>query len=306
MARVVFMGTPEFSVPVLRALIDQHEVIGVVTQPDRPAGRGREPQSPPVKRIALEHNIPVQQPDKLRRPEAVEALRAWSAEFFVVAAFGQILPQSVLDMPTLGPINVHASLLPRWRGAAPIQASLLAGDAQTGVTIMRMEAGLDTGPMLLAEAIEIASDETAATLHDKLAALGAKLILPALEGVAARTLHDRPQPEEGVTWAPQIKKEQGQLDFTRSAVELDRQVRAFTPWPGTFCTWDGQILKILQGRTVEGRLPAGQVEVQDSQLAIGTSDGIYIPQLLQLAGRKPVTAEAFLRGYPKFVGAKLS
>ena len=306
MVDVVFMGTPDFAVPTLRALIDAYRVVGVVTQPDRPAGRGnKEPLPSPVKQVAVAHNIPVFQPEKLRRPESIETLRQWHADLYVVAAFGQILPQTVLDIPRHGSINVHASLLPRWRGAAPIQAAILHGDSQTGVTIMKMDAGLDTGPMLRAEAIEITPDETGASLHDRLAELGARLLIPTLDDYLTGDVQPVPQPEDGVTVAPRIEKEQGRIDWSKSADEIDRQVRAFTPWPGTFTEWGGRALKILSGSSVQGRAAPGEIVHNNGRTAVGTSYGLYALSRVQLAGKPAVDVQAFVNGYPDFLGAKL-
>lgn len=306
MVDVVFMGTPDFAVPTLRALIDAYHVVGVVTQPDRPAGRGNKaPLPPPVKQVAIAHDIPVFQPEKLRRPEAIETLRQWHADLYVVAAFGQILPQTVLDIPRYGSINVHASLLPRWRGAAPIQAAILHGDSRTGVTIMKMDAGLDTGPMLRAESIEIAPDETGASLHDRVAELGARLLIPTLDDYLTGEIQPVPQPEDGVTVAPRIEKEQGRIDWSKSADEIDRQVRAFTPWPGTFTDWNGRTLKILSGSSVQGRAEPGQVVHNNGRIAVGTSYGLYALSRVQIAGKPAVEIEAFVNGYPDVIGTKL-
>lgn len=305
MAKIVFMGTPDFSVPTLRALIQHHDVIGVVTQPDRPAGRGRGVQFSPIKQVAVDAGIPVFQPEKIRRPEAIEELRQWNADVYAVAAFGQILPQTLLDIPPFGSINVHASLLPRWRGAAPIQAAIRAGDAETGVTIMKMDAGLDTGAMLKARAIPIAADETGQSLHDKLSILGGDLLIETLPGYLDGTIQPVPQPEEGVTIAPRIGKDEGRIDWTQPAIVIERLVRAFTPWPGTFTKWDGAMLKILQGELINGRIIPGQVVMREGQIAIGTGDGLYAPSRVQLEGRKAVGIEEFLRGYPAFADANL-
>ncbi|GAB4518391.1 MAG: methionyl-tRNA formyltransferase [Anaerolineae bacterium] len=305
MAKIVFMGTPGFSVPVLRALIEQHEVIGVVTQPDRPVGRKQEIQMSPIKQAALEAGIPVFQPEKIRRAAAIEELRQWLPDVYVVAAFGQILPQTVLDIPPYGSINVHASLLPRWRGAAPIQAAIRAGDAETGITIMKMDAGLDTGPMLSKEAVPIAPDETGETLHDKLAALGADLLLKTLPGYLDGTIQPIPQPEEGITYAPQIKKEDGLIDWSQDAASIAYLVRAFTPWPGTFTSWAGAQLKIHAGEHGEGQAAPGTVILQGDRPAVGTGAGLFFPLTVQLAGKKVVAIADFLRGYPNFIGATL-
>lgn len=305
MAKVVFMGTPDFAVPVLQKLIEAHEVIGVVTQPDRPAGRNRQVQLSPVKQAALAANIPVFQPEKIRRPEAIETLRQWSPDVYIVAAFGQILPQTVLDIPPHGSVNVHASLLPRWRGAAPIQAVIRAGDAETGITIMKMDAGLDTGPMLSQRSIPLAPDETGASLHDKLAQLGGDLLIDTLPGYLSGAIQPQPQDNELATLAPRIDKEEGRIDWTQPAAHIERTVRAFTPWPGTFTTWNGQTLKILAGKVLSGRAEPGKVVSVNGELALGTGDGLYAPERLQLQGRNAVSSADFVRGYPQFLEAQL-
>jgi methionyl-tRNA formyltransferase len=306
MVDVVFMGTPDFAVPSLWAVSGAHRVTAVYTQPDKPVGRGQSVQASPVKQAALVHHIPVYQPEKLRRPDVVEQLAALQPDLIVVAAYGQILPQTVLDIPRYGCINVHASLLPRWRGAAPIQAALLAGDAQTGVTIMQMEAGLDTGPMLRSESIDIAPQETAQTLHDKLSRLGARLLVETLDDYLAGRLAPTPQPEEGITWAHQIEKQHGRIDWSKTAIDIDRQVRAFTPWPGTFTTWDGQTLKVMTGQPISAvSAPIGHVITYADGAAVGTSHGVYALQSVQLAGKKAVSIADFLRGYPAFIGSIL-
>lgn len=306
MAKVVFMGTPDFAVPVLRQLIARHDVIGVVTQPDRPAGRSRQLHMSPVKQVALEAGIPVQQPEKLRRAEAIAELRQWQPDVFVVAAFGQILPQTVLDIPPHGSINVHASLLPRWRGAAPIQAVIRAGDAETGITIMKMDAGLDTGAMLSQRAIPIAPDETGQSLHDKLCVLGGELLIETLPGYLSGAIQPIPQDDALATFAPRIEKDEGRIDWTQSAAQIERTIRAFTPWPGTFTRWDGKGLKIHAGTPGEGSADPGKVIERGGQIAVGTGSGVFYPTRVQLEGRGVVSITDFVRGYPAFVGATLS
>ncbi|MDZ4766792.1 MAG: methionyl-tRNA formyltransferase [Chloroflexota bacterium] len=306
MARIVFMGTPDFAVPTLQRLIAAHEVIGVVTQPDRPAGRGGSIQISPIKQVALDANIPVFQPEKLRRPDAIAELRQWTPEVYIVAAFGQILPQAVLDIPTHGSINLHASLLPRWRGAAPIQAAIRTGDAETGVTIMQMDAGLDTGAMLIWRALPIAADETGQSLHDKLSLLGGDLLIDALPNILSGALLPTPQDNALATFAPRIDKGEGRIDWMQTAAHIERTMRAFTPWPGTFTTWDGQLLKILTGGTESGIIAPGLVAERGGRIAIGTSGGVFAPTRVQLEGRKPVSIDDFVRGYPAFVGSQLS
>lgn len=305
MAKIVFMGTPDFAVPTLAALIADHKVTCVVTQPDRPAGRGGKVRMSPIKEMALEYDIPVFQPAKIRKPEAIEELKQFEADAYVVAAFGQILPQAVLDIPEFGSINVHASLLPRWRGAAPIHAAIRAGDAETGVTIMKMDAGLDTGPMLKARSIPIAPDETGQSLHDKLAELGGDLLSETLKGYFNGDIQPQPQPEDGVTYSPQIKKEEGEIDWTQDAAAIERLVRAFTPWPGTFTAFEGTMLKIHAGEAGAGTLEPGKVALKGERVAIGTGDGLYFPQEVQLAGKKALSIDDFVRGRQEFIGAML-
>jgi methionyl-tRNA formyltransferase len=305
-AKVVFMGTPDFAVPTLQALIENHEVIGVVTQPDRPAGRGGEMRPSPIKVLAQQNNIPVLQPEKLR--QILNELRAWQADVFIVAAFGQLLPPSVLDMPPHGCVNVHGSLLPRWRGAAPIHAAIRAGDSETGITIMRMDVGLDTGPMLSKRAIEILPTDTAQTLHDKMAQVGADLLIETLPGYLNGEIKPETQDESLVTYAPQIEKHEGAIDWTLSAESIERLVRAFTPWPGTYTFWNGKQVKIHSGvisGDVREDVAPGQVIWHNNTLAIGTGHGLYVPTELQLEGKKRVAATDFVRGYAEFVGATL-
>jgi methionyl-tRNA formyltransferase len=295
-ARVVFMGSPDFSLPTLRALTGAYDVIGVVTQPDRGSGRGRELKPPPVKRLALELGIPVIQPEKLRQPEAMEQLQLWNPDLIVVAAFGQILRKDVLDLPRFGCINVHASLLPRWRGAAPVNAAILHGDEETGVTIMQMDVGLDTGPMLRKRSIRLAPDETAGSAFEKLSHLGADLLIETLPDYLSGKLVPRPQPEEGMTYAPMLKKEEGKLDFTHAAQALERRVRAFNPWPGAFMDFDGTLLKIHKARVAAGDVPAGHRLIVGDQPAVGAGGGLLVLEEVQPAGKKVMSGKAFLAG----------
>ena len=296
MTTIVFMGSPDFSLPSLRALSRIYDLVGVVTQPDRAAGRGRELKAPPVKRLALELGAPVMQPEKLRQPEAMEQLRAWNPDLIVVAAFGQILRKEVLDLPRFGCINVHASLLPRWRGAAPINAAILHGDEQTGVTIMVMDVGLDTGPMLSKRSIRLTRNETAGSAFEKLSQLGADLLIETLPDYLSGKLMPKPQPEEGVTYAPMIKKEEGRLDFTQDAEALERRVRAFNPWPGAFMDFDGTLLKIHQARVERGQAETGQRLVVQDQPAVGAGGGLLILEEVQPAGKKMMSGKSFLAG----------
>ncbi len=296
--RIVFMGSPDFAVPVLRALAQNYIVIGVVTQPDRPAGRHMTLTPPPVKTAADELHIPVIQPQKLREPGAVQQLRDWNPDLIVVAAFGQILRPEVLDLPRYGCINVHASLLPRHRGAAPIQAAILAGDAETGITIMKMDPGLDTGPTLRQRAIPIGPQDTGGSLFEKLSQLSSELLLETLPDTISGKLLPQPQPETGSTYAPMLKKEHGLLDFTRPAAELERKIRAFTPWPGTFMSLeDGAPLKIHKAHVAAAsKTEAGKRVVLDGLPAVGTADGLIVFDELQPAGKKPMSGKAFLAG----------
>lgn len=309
MTRIVFMGTPEFAVPALEALADAHQVVGVVTQPDRPAGRGRRLAPSPVKQVALERGLSLSQPHSLRTPEAVAQLSAWKPDVIVVAAFGQILPQDVLGLPPHGCLNVHGSLLPHWRGAAPVAAAILAGDEVTGVTIMQMDAGLDTGPVLAQREETILPDDTQATLEERLAYLGAELLVETLSAYLAGNLLPRPQPEEGATYAGQLRKEDGLLDWSRPAVELDRQVRAFTPWPGAFTTWRGQRLKVLRVVPLpewHGDAPPGTVIVLADGVVVATGEGALRLEEVQLAGKRPMDIAPFLRGQRDFAGSALA
>ena len=290
------MGSPDFALPTLKALAEHYDVVGVVTQPDRASGRGRELKAPPVKTLARELGIPVMQPEKLRLPEAMEQLRAWTPDLIVVAAFGQILKKDVLELPRFGCINVHASLLPRWRGAAPINAAILHGDKETGVTIMQMDVGLDTGPMLSQRSIPLTPEDTAGSAFEKLSALGADLLIETLPDYLSGKLTPTPQPEEGVTYAPMLKKEQGQLDFTHDANELERRVRAFNPWPGAFMELDGVLLKIHRARVEAGNASMAQRLVVQNQPAVGARGGILILEEVQPAGKKSMSGSSFLAG----------
>jgi methionyl-tRNA formyltransferase len=296
MTKIVFMGSPDFSLPTLRALAGMYEVAGVVTQPDRASGRGRELKPPPVKALAQGLGIPVMQPEKLKQPEAMEQLRAWAPDLIVVAAFGQILRKDVLVLPRYGCINVHASLLPRWRGAAPINAAILAGDEETGVTIMQMDVGLDTGPMLAKRSIRIKPDDTAGSVFQSLSTLGADLLLDTLHDYLSGKLQPVPQPEEGATYAPMMKKEDGKLDFTNDVNELERRVRAFNPWPGTFMDFDGTNLKVHRAHVQQGEASAGQRLIVENQPAVGARGGFLVLDEVQPAGKKPMSGKSFLSG----------
>ncbi len=298
--RIVFMGSPDFALPSLSALVSapNYQVVGVITQPDRASGRGRELKPPPVKSLALELNIPVMQPEKLRLPEPMEQLRAWAPDLIVVAAFGQILKKDVLEMPHYGCINVHASLLPRWRGAAPINAAILHGDEETGVTIMQMDVGLDTGPMLAKKSIRIKPDDTAGSVSQALSTLGADLLIETLPDYLAGNLTATPQPEDGSTYAPMLKKTDGLLDFTQPAVDLERRVRAMNPWPGAWFEWNGNPLKVLRASTVSGEkgLASGSRFTVEGRPAVQSSEGALVLDEVQPAGKKAMPGKSFLAG----------
>ena len=299
--RLIFAGTPEFAAQALQAIVDAgHEVALVLSQPDRPAGRGMTLQASPVKKLALERGIEVFQPLGLKDPAAQQKIAALGVDAMVVAAYGLILPQAVLDLPRFGCLNIHASLLPRWRGAAPIQRALLAGDAATGVCIMQMEAGLDTGPVLLREAFPIASDDTSATLHDRLAALGAKLVVEALGQLP---LPAESQPAEGVTYAHKIEKAEAMIDWAKSATELDRHLRAFNPFPGAQARFAGQTVKLWRATPVAASGEIGQILAVDrSTIMVACGEGALAISELQKAGGKRLPVQQFLAGHPLKAG----
>ena len=298
--RIVFAGTPEFSVPCLEACrASGAQVVAVYTQPDRPAGRGRKLAPSPVKQAALAAGLAVEQPDSLKSPEAQATLAAFAPDLMVVVAYGLILPPPMLDAPRRGCLNIHASLLPRWRGAAPIQAAILAGDPESGVTIMRMDSGLDTGPTLLREAVPIDDATTAATLHDALAALGARLILRALDEDPAPVA----QPDAGATYAPKLTREDGRIDWTLDAPQLLRRIRALNPWPGTYASLGGEPLKLLAAGPAEGAGAPGTV--LDGRMTIACGVGAIRVLRMQRPGRAAIEAGDFLRGHPVPAGTVL-
>ncbi len=303
--RLVFMGSPEFAVPTLAALLDKgHEIACVYAQPPRAAGRGQFQRPTPIQVFAESHGLAVRTPRTLKDADAQRAFASLAADAAVIAAYGLILPPAVLAAPRLGCFNVHGSLLPRWRGAAPIQRAILAGDTQTGVTIMRMEAGLDTGPMLLSQTVPITPTTTAATLHDTMARLGAALMVDALDGVAAGTLHAVPQPERGVTYAPKLERDEGRLDWRQSAADLERRVRAFYPWPGAWFEIGGERIKVLSA-AIEAAGPSAPGTVIDDRLAIACGKDALRPLRIQRAGRAAMDTDAFLRGTRIPAGAVL-
>ncbi len=303
--RLAFMGTPDFSVPALRALIEAgHHIAAVYSQPPRPTGRGHHTKPSPVHQLAESHGISVRTPRTLRDADAQADFAALGLDAAVVAAYGLILPAPILTAPRLGCVNIHASLLPRWRGAAPIQRALLAGDSETGITIMAMDEGLDTGGMILCEGVAIGAETTASALHDRLAALGAALIGPALAGLAAGTLVPAPQPEEGACYAKKIDRSDAELTW-QDAAHVDRQIRALNPWPGTAFEFAGERIRILEAE----RLPAAAGrpgEVIDDRLTIACAAGGAIrPRRVQRPGRAAMDTEAMLRGLPVPAGSQL-
>jgi methionyl-tRNA formyltransferase len=288
---LIFMGTPDFSVPILDALAARHNILCVYCQPPRPAGRGKKDRPSPVQARAEVLGLPVRHPKSLRSPEAQAEFAALNAEAAVVAAYGLILPQPILDAPAKGCLNVHASLLPRWRGAAPIHRAILAGDRESGVCIMQMEAGLDTGPVLLRRAIPIGPEETTAELQDRLSALGAEAVLETFDKLDRLT--PAPQPEEGVTYAAKIDKSEARVDFTRPAEQVDRQIRGLSPFPGAWIEVDGERLKLLRSRLADGKGAAGEV-LDGFTVACGTG-AVEITEA-QRQGKRPMQAAELLRG----------
>ncbi|NOC94071.1 methionyl-tRNA formyltransferase [Ruegeria sp. HKCCD6604] len=301
--RVVFMGTPDFSVPVLDALVEAgHEIAAVYCQPPRPAGRGKKDRPTPVHARAQALGLDVRHPTSLKPAEEQDSFAALNADVAVVVAYGLILPQPILDAPAHGCLNIHASLLPRWRGAAPIHRAIMAGDAQTGVCIMQMEAGLDTGPVLLRQATDIGPEETTAELHDRLSAMGAALIVEALAKLPGLT--PDPQPEIGVTYAAKIDKSEARVDWSRPAVEVDRQIRGLSPFPGAWTEIEGNRVKFLASRLAQGKGAPG--EVLNGDLYVACGQGAIELLRLQRAGKGAQDKETFLRGWPIPIGTRMS
>ena len=314
--RIVFMGTPDFSVPALKALVEAgHQVIAVVTQPDKPKGRGKEVQMTPVKIQAMEYGIPVYQPAKVREASFVEVLKGLEADVYVVIAFGQILPKAVLELPKYGCINIHASLLPKYRGAAPIQWCVIDGERETGITTMMMDVGLDTGDMLEKAVIPIEEKETGGSLHDKLSLAGGDLILSTLKKLEEGTLVRTPQTDEGTCYARMLTKSLGDIDWNQDAVSIERLIRGLNPWPSAYTLWNGKTIKIWSADVITGRETAvllsesgvpsetgitpGTVVCSDKHgLVVCTGDGLLSIRELQMEGKKRMDTPAFLRGYP--------
>lgn len=307
--RIIFMGTPDFSVPALVALKEAgHEILGVVTQPDKPKGRGKEVQMTPVKEKALEYNLQVYQPVKARDPEFVKILSDMAPDLIVVIAFGQLLPKTILDIPPYGCVNIHASLLPKYRGASPIQYAVINGEKESGVTIMMMAESLDTGDMLDQEAIALEEKETFGSLHDKLSGIGSRLILKTIdkleEGTAVRT----PQDDSRTCYVGMIKKSMGDIDWSMDAVSIERLIRGLNPWPSAYTTWNGKVMKLWEAEVIDKEYEGacGQVaEVNRDSLVIKTGKGGLSIRKLQLQGKKCMDVDAFLRGYPIAKGTVL-
>ena len=299
--KVVFMGTPDFAVGTLEAIIEAgHEVVLVVTQPDKPKGRSGALQFPPVKECAVAHGLEVFQPTKIRLEENVEFLRKYEADIFVVAAFGQILPKSILDMPKYGCINVHASLLPKYRGAAPIQWAVINGDPVTGVTIQQMDIGVDTGDIILTKELAIAEDETGGGLFDKLAVVGAEACLEAMEQIADGTATRTPQNHDEATHVSMISKEFGNIDWNKSAVEIERLIRGLNPWPSAYTKLDSKTFKIWKASVIAENSeaePGCVCEITKDSLCVQTGEGVLSLLEVQLEGKKRMEIDAFLRGY---------
>lgn len=324
MLRIIYMGTPHFAVPALEALIanrapgillpDGYEIVTVITRPDKPVGRGKEIVFSPVKQAALAHDIPVWQPGSLKRPENIAALAAYSADLYIVAAFGQILPQAVLDLPRYGTLNIHASLLPRYRGVSPISEAILQGDVETGITIMLIDAGVDTGPILLQQPIPITRHDTTGSLTERLANVGAEALLEALPLWISGELTPQPQDERQASYTRMLRKEDGEIDWHRPADLLARQVRAYTPWPTAYTTWRSKLLKIVSAHALVSEAqkdaPVGTAMLRkedgEPSLQVVTGEGMLVIDRLQLEGKKAMSAGEFLRGYPQIVGDVLA
>ncbi|MCG7899279.1 MAG: methionyl-tRNA formyltransferase [Candidatus Thiodiazotropha lotti] len=299
--KIIFAGTPDFAASALQALLStEHRVVAVYTQPDRPAGRGRKVQFSPVKQLAVEHDLEVFQPKTLKDPEAQQILQRHQADLMVVVAYGLLLPQAVLDIPRLGCINIHASLLPRWRGAAPIQRAILAGDEMSGVTIMQMEAGLDTGPMLSIRSTPIDPAETGGSLHDRLAELGSEALIEVLPGLSEGRVKAIPQDDSQANYASKLDKEEARVDWSQSAVQIDRQVRAFNPWPVAHCLYGEKVMRVWNSEVVSGdgsATPGQVVATGKTGFDVATGEGVLRITQLQMPGKRAMAAGDFLNAH---------
>jgi methionyl-tRNA formyltransferase len=316
--RVAFAGTPGFALPALTALRERHDVVGVLTQPDRPSGRGRRLTPGPVKQAALSAGLPVAQPRTLKSQDVQSQLREWRPDVLVVVAFGALLPPEMLSMPPLGCINIHASLLPRWRGAAPIQRALLAGDGETGVTIMQMDEGLDSGPILLQRRLAIRPDHTGGTLHDELATLGADALIETLEGLSVKVVSPHPQPADGVTYARKVTKAEARIDWNRDALSIDRQVRAFNPWPVAETSLDGAPLRVFAAHVISSEASDAAASVKSTKtqengsivgvnaesIIVRCGKGSLALTRVQRPGRRPVSAREYAQA-SSLIGRRL-
>lgn len=298
--RVIFAGTPEFATYPLQALLNsEHQVVAVFTQPDRPAGRGNKLTPPPVKVLAEQHGIPVHQPLSLKTAESQTLIAQYLADVMVVVAYGLLLPQAVLDLPRYGCLNIHGSLLPRWRGAAPIARAIEAGDKQTGIDIMKMDAGLDTGDILARAVLPILASDTQQQVHDSLAPMGAQLLMTVLSDLPHFLAHAKPQSTEGISYAHKLTKAEGKIDWNQSASQIVRKIRAFTPWPGSFCHWQDQVLKIGMAQVTSetsNALPGTVLKLTDDGLLVATADGVIALQQLQRTGGKMLPVSEFSKG----------
>jgi len=309
--RIVFIGTGEIGVPTLNTLLNsEYEVVGVVTQPNKPVGREQQIEAPPIKKTLMSGApdgralaFPVLQPAKIKERQAIEEMRALKPDVIVVVAYGQILPRAVLEIPLLACLNLHASLLPRWRGAAPIQAAIAAGDRETGVTVMYMDEGLDTGDILLQRSVDIQPDDTGGSLHDRLAQIAPEALLEALRLLAAGNARRIPQDNAGATYAPKLKREHGQIDWSESAEAIERKIRAYNPWPGAFMKVSSQNLKIFSASVVDLNGQSGQILRSDKDLIVATGKGALSLAEVQLQGKRRMTAAEFLRGHSALLRA---
>lgn len=306
--KIIFAGTPQFAASALAALLKDHQVIAVLTQPDRPSGRGMQLTASPVKQLALQHDVPVLQPSTLKTEEAQQAIAALGADVMVVAAYGLILPKAVLALPRFGCLNIHASLLPRWRGAAPVQRAILAGDTETGITIMQMDEGLDTGDKLLEKKCTIVREETAQTLHDKLAVLGAQAIIEVLHKLKQGELHPEQQDSRQATYAPKLTKSEALLNWSQDAICLERAVRGYFPFPVAYTLFDKTPVKVLRASLGEGKngIQGTVIEVNKEHILVACGSGLLALEVLQKPGGKPLPVAQFIQSFPIKTGDRFS